>query len=126
MEDWRSGCLATGEHPQTSGLVERANRTLTLALAAYVNTEHNDRDKHLREAAYAINTAKQSTTEKMPFELVFGRVPRTPLKNSLSRPTDRPQSFYEFWLRVEEMRKEVYMRIIKKQSRTKALVDLRQ
>ncbi|KAI9549132.1 hypothetical protein GHT06_005867 [Daphnia sinensis] len=125
LEEWKiKHVFATGGHPQTSGLVERANRTLTLALAAYVNTEHNDWDKHLREAAYAINTAKQSTTEKMPFELVFGRVPRTPLENSLSWPTDRPQSFSEFRSRVQEMRKEVYLRIIKKQSRTKALVDL--
>lgn len=126
MEEWGiKHVFATGEHPQTSGLVERANRTLTLVLAAYVNTEHNDWDKELRKAAYAINTAKQSATEKMPFELVFGRVPRTPLENALSWPTDRPQSFDEFIYRVDRMRKEVYVRIINKQSKTKALADLR-
>ena len=116
MEEWGvKQVFATGEHPQTSGLVERVNRTLTLVIAAYVNTEHNDWDQELREAAYAINTAKQSTTEKMPFELVFGRVPRTPLENALSWPTDRPQSFEEFVSRLEKMRKEVYFLIINKQ-----------
>ena len=125
-EEWGvKHVFATGEHPQTSGLVERANRTLTLALAAYVNTDHNDWDKNLSEAAFAINTSKQSTTEKMPFELVYGRVPRTPLENALSWPSDRPQSFDEFLSRVEDMRKEVYIRIIEKQSKTKALADLR-
>ncbi len=88
--------FASSGHPQTTGLVERANRTLTLVLAAYVKTEHNNWDKELRNASYVINTAKQSTTEKMPFELVFGRVPRTPLENALSWPLDRPQSFDEF------------------------------
>ena len=126
MEEWGvKQVFATGEHPQTSGLVERVNRTLTLVIAAYVNTEHNDWDQELREAAYAINTAKQSTTEKMPFELVFGRVPRTPLENALSWPMDRPQSFEEFVSRLEEMRKEVYFRITNKQAKTKALADLR-
>lgn len=43
LEEWEiKHVFATGEHPQTSGLVERANRTLTLALASYVNTDHND------------------------------------------------------------------------------------
>jgi hypothetical protein len=61
----------------------------------------------------------------MPFELLFDRVPRMPLENSLSGPADRPQSFVEFQSLVEELRKEVYMRFISKQSKTKALVDLR-
>ncbi len=32
------------EHPQTSGLVERVNRTINLAFAAYVNVKHDDWD----------------------------------------------------------------------------------
>jgi hypothetical protein len=115
--------FATGEHPQTSGLVERVNRTLALAIAAYVNTDHNDWDTHLKEVAFAINTSVQITTEKMPFEVVFARKPRTPLDNALSWPVDRPQSFEEFQSRVDDLRKEVYIRIIEKQSKVKALAD---
>ena len=117
--------FATGEHPQTSGLVERVNRTLEFAIAAYVNIDHNDWDIHLKEVAFAINTSVQSTTEKMPFEVVFGRKPRTPLDNAFCWPADRPQSFEEFQSRVNDLRREVKIRIIEKQSKVKALADLR-
>ena len=66
--------FATAEHPQTSGLVERVNRTMTQALAAYVNTDHDDWDRHLPAAVFAINTARQSTVEISPFQLVYGRL----------------------------------------------------
>ncbi|KAK4006545.1 hypothetical protein OUZ56_011700 [Daphnia magna] len=39
---------------------EMADTTLTLVLAAYLNTEHNEWDKILKEAAYAINTANNA------------------------------------------------------------------
>ncbi|KZS02644.1 Uncharacterized protein APZ42_000239, partial [Daphnia magna] len=76
VHEWRTDhVFATAEHPQTSGLVERVNRTMTLALAAYVNVEHDDWDRHLPAAVFAINTARQSTTEISPFQLVYGRLP---------------------------------------------------
>jgi hypothetical protein len=43
VNEWKiQHVFATAEHPQKSGLVERVNRTMTLALAAYVNTDHDD------------------------------------------------------------------------------------
>lgn len=54
-------------------MVERVNRTLTLAFCAFINTTHADWDSHLSAAAFAINTARQATTEITPFELVHGR-----------------------------------------------------
>jgi hypothetical protein len=80
---------------------------------------------HLKEVAFAINTSVQSTTEKMPFEVVFCRKPRTPLDNALCWPADRQQSFEEFQSRVNDLRREVKIRIIEKQSKVKALADLR-
>ncbi|KZR98922.1 Histone-lysine N-methyltransferase NSD2-like protein, partial [Daphnia magna] len=49
-------------HPKTNGLVERVNRTLTLAFCAFVNTTHDDWDLHLSAAAFAINTVTWSMT----------------------------------------------------------------
>jgi len=85
-------------------LVERVNRTLAFAIAVYV-THHNDWDTHLKEVAFSINTSVQSTTEKMPFEVAFGRKPRTPLDNALSWPVDQRQSFEEFQSRVDNLRR---------------------
>ncbi len=78
MTEWRIDHIpATPEHPQTNGLVERLNRTATLAIAAYLNTSHTDWDVKLQGAALAVNTARQSTTEITPFEMVYGRRPVT-------------------------------------------------
>lgn len=52
--------MASAEHPETNKLVEKVNETLVATLAAFLNFEHNDWDQGLQEAAFAINTAKQS------------------------------------------------------------------
>ncbi len=39
-------------HPQTDGQVERFNRTLKTIISSYVNSNHNDWDRHLHLAPY--------------------------------------------------------------------------
>ncbi|XP_045025111.1 uncharacterized protein LOC123469829 [Daphnia magna] len=125
VNEWKTQhVFATAEHPQTSGLVERVNRTMTLALAAYVNTDHDDWDHHLPAAIFAINTARQSTTEISPFQLVYGRLPFTALENEFPWPKERPESFNVFLSRVEELRDAARMNIVKKQEKVKRLVGL--
>jgi hypothetical protein len=126
VNEWKTQhVFATAEHPQTSGLVERVNRTMTLALAAYVNTDHDDWDRHLPAAIFAINTARQSTTEISPFQLVYGRLPFTALENEFPWPEERPESFDVFLSRVKELREAARLKIVKKQEKVKRLVDLR-
>ena len=126
VHEWRTDhVFATAEHPQTSGLVERVNRTMTLALAAYVNTDHDDWDRHLPAAIFAINTARQSTTEISPFQLVYGRLPFTTLENEFPWPKERPEPVNVFLSRVKEMRNAARLNIIEKQEKVKRLVDLR-
>ena len=126
VNEWRTDhVFATAEHPQTSGLVERVNRTMTLALAAYVNVDHDDWDRHLPAAIFAINTARQSTTEISPFQLVYGRLPFTTLENEFPWPKERPEPVNVFLSRVEEMRNAARLNIIEKQEKVKRLVDLR-
>ncbi len=116
VNEWKTQhVFATAEHPQTSGLVERVNRTMTLAIAAaYVNTDHDDWDRHLPAAIFAINTARQSTTEISPLQLVFGRLPSTALDNEFPSPKERPESFDVFLSRVKELREaaRVYLSCI--------------
>ena len=126
MEKWKvKHVFATAEHPQTSGLVEKCNGTLTSVLAAYVNVQHNDWNEHLSSAVYAINTAQQCTTERTPFELVYGRLPNTALENEFCWPSEAPEPFPTFIERLREMREEVRIRIIGKQEKTKRYVDAR-
>ncbi len=62
--------------PQTDGLVERFNRTLSTMLAAYSNSAQNDWDLHLPLVLFAYRTILQSTTGITPFGAVYGREAR--------------------------------------------------
>lgn len=62
-------------HPQTNGLTERFNHTLSDMLAFYVSADHDNWDSVLPYVTYAYNTAVQSTTQFSPFRLLYNREP---------------------------------------------------
>ncbi|KAJ1142593.1 hypothetical protein NDU88_008907, partial [Pleurodeles waltl] len=64
-------------HPQTDGLVERYNRTIKTLLRKTINETGKDWDQKLPLVLYAIRTHEQASTGHSPFELVFGRQPRS-------------------------------------------------
>ena len=67
--------LATAEHQQTNGLVEKANGTLVDRVAAFVLDHLDSWDKLLGSAVFAINSSIQSSINVSPFQVVFGMVP---------------------------------------------------
>ncbi|KZS10523.1 putative Histone-lysine N-methyltransferase NSD2 [Daphnia magna] len=83
------------------------NRTMAQALAAYVNTDHDDWDCHLPAAVFAINTARQTLENQFPW------------------PKERPKPF-EIFLSVSESSEKLHVSTLsKKQEKSKRLVDLR-
>ena len=86
----------TAYHPQCDGLVERQNRTLQEMLAAYVADYPHDWDNWVSLAVYAYNTSSHSSTGFSPYEMVFGRMPRTPLELDLDLPLHNPSSQSEY------------------------------
>ena len=81
----------TAYHPQTDGLVERFNRTLTAMLAKTVNRGGRDWDHHLPYVLFAYRASEQQSTQESPFFLLYGRDPRLPVDAALSPPTTRTQ-----------------------------------
>ncbi|UYV62725.1 K02A2.6-like, partial [Cordylochernes scorpioides] len=73
----------TAYHPQTNGLTERLNKTLTDMLSMYVDVEQKSWDEVLPFVTFAYNTAKQETTGFSPFFLVHGREAETTLDSLL-------------------------------------------
>ena len=116
--------LASVEHPETNGLVEKANRTITSAISAYVNLTHTDWDDQLPNALFAINTAKQATTKISPFELLYGRTARTPIELAFPWPPDQPERKEVFFKKVWRWRKTARNLIIRQQKKSKSYVDL--
>jgi hypothetical protein len=71
-------------HPQTDGLVERFNRTLTSMLAKTVDKKGPDWDEKLPYVLFAYRACQQSSTQESPFYLLYGRDPRLPTPAVLS------------------------------------------
>ena len=79
----------TAYHPQTDGLVERFNRTLTNMLAKTADRHGADWDMHLPYVLYAYRTSLQESTKESPFFLLYGRDSRLPTEEVLMVPSTR-------------------------------------
>jgi transposase InsO family protein len=66
-------------HPQTQGLVERANQSLEKALAAYAGDQEEMWESYLHKATFSLNACKQGSTGFSPFYLATCIHPRIPL-----------------------------------------------
>ena len=76
-------------HPQTDGLVERFNLTLTTMLAKTVERGGKDWDRHLPFVLFAYRACLQLSTQESPFFLIYGRDPHLPTDTMLSPPLSR-------------------------------------
>ena len=77
----------TAYHPQTDGLVERFNATLTEGLSMYVSSNQKDWDQHIPMILFAYRVSPNATTGESPFYLLYGREPRLPVDAALLLPT---------------------------------------
>ena len=79
----------TAYHPQTDGLVERYNRTLTAMLAKTVTKGGAEWDQQLPYVLFAYRASQQASTLESPFYLLYGRDPRLPVPDALSSQQTR-------------------------------------
>ena len=87
-------------HPQGDGQIERHNRTIQDILASYVSQHKDDWDLWVDIAVYAYNTSVHDATGYSPYELVFGRVARTPVELDLGVPIKNPCTQHEYSISV--------------------------
>ena len=101
--------FTSGYHPQTNGLTERFNRTITAELAKAVNEDKDNWPSLLPAKVFAYNTTVQKSTGYSPFELIHTFYPRLPLDNELALPSEdmrRKDWAMEMHKRAEIMRKD--------------------
>lgn len=65
-------------HPQTNGLTERMNRTISTALSREVAVNGEDWDTFLPRVLLGLRSAMQASTRYSPYYLLFGRAPSLP------------------------------------------------
>jgi len=77
FEDFRAKHVVSSPyHPQTNGLTERFNRTLTVMLSMYVSHRTRSWDDYIPFAVFAYNSVVQDSTGHSPYYLLFGMEPR--------------------------------------------------
>ncbi|CAF1497794.1 unnamed protein product [Adineta ricciae] len=90
-------------HPQTNGQVERFNATFSAQLAKYCHPDRHDWDLYLPSIVYAYNTSVHSTTQLMPYEVAFGRRPKSPF--DAASPTINLPPLHSFYPYLQQTRR---------------------
>lgn len=81
--------LTTPRHPQSNGIDERVNGTMARILQKYVDRFQENWDEQLKYAIYVYNTTVHESTGFSPYQILFGREPRSPLRqDALDKPPD--------------------------------------
>ncbi|TYJ51112.1 hypothetical protein B9479_008335, partial [Cryptococcus floricola] len=65
--------MSTAYHPQTDGISERSDKTVTQALRAWTDDQGRNWSDHLQRVAFAMNNTVRRSTNFTPSELVFGK-----------------------------------------------------
>lgn len=73
--------------PQTDGLVEKFNSSLTQSLTMFCNERQSDWDLFVQGILFAYRTSVSSSTNETPFFLLYGRRARLPLDVKLLPPS---------------------------------------
>ena len=107
--------LSTAYHPQTDGQTERLNSTLEQWLRTFVNYRQTDWAELLPIASFAYNSAPGSSTNKSPFEIVFGKLPRHPLIGEPRSSVEWPHAMKHLE-KMKEIHEEVHSAIVDAQA----------
>ncbi len=65
--------IASAYHPQTNGLDERTNQTVSRSLVKYLNVDKDDWDEHVDAVLFSYRTSIHASTKFTPFYLMYGR-----------------------------------------------------
>ena len=111
--------MSTAYHHQANGQTERVNRTMEEILRHYVSHRHDNWDELLPTVEFAYNSSKHSTTQKTPFEVIFGFNHQTNVAGAIAGHGDATDYVEQLKRNIDEARKA----IIDAQSPAKSAYD---
>ncbi|GKE32943.1 putative reverse transcriptase domain-containing protein [Tanacetum coccineum] len=85
--------MSTAYHPQTDGQSERTIQTLEDMLRACVIDFRSSWDRHLPLVEFSYNNSYHASIKPVPFEALYGRKCRSPIKNRLLTARSRQKSY---------------------------------
>jgi transposase InsO family protein len=107
---------STAYHPQTNGLTERFNHTLSVMLSVYVHDNQSDWDLYLPFVQYAYRDTRHTSTGYSPFELLRTYRPMSLVEFkfpdvSWEVLTNNPKGFESQKERIRDMHTDVALRL---------------
>ncbi len=116
--------MSTAYHPQTSGMVERANQTCEQVLRClFAELGHHDWESLLPMTQFVINSSPSVSTGYSPFFLNYGFHPVTPLEMLRDRSESSIESTEEFLARMDEVLAAAKRQMLKAQNQMKQAAD---
>ncbi|GKC34355.1 putative reverse transcriptase domain-containing protein [Tanacetum coccineum] len=85
--------MSTAYHPQTDGQSERTIQTLEDMLRAYVIDFGSSWDRHLPLVEFSYNNSYHASIKAAPYEALYRRKCRSPIKNRLLAARSRQKSY---------------------------------
>jgi hypothetical protein len=113
--------FSSAYHPQTDGQTVVVNRTLEMYLRCFTGDKPLEWVRWLPWVEYTYNTSWHSSTEKTPFELVYGRAP--PNLTSYITGTARVEAVGKTLEERDEVLKGVRLKLVQAQNRMKQVYD---
>nr|GEY76652.1 RNA-directed DNA polymerase [Tanacetum cinerariifolium] len=109
--------FSSSHHPKTDGQTEVTNRSLGNLLRGLIGDNPKQWDLVLPQAEFAFNRSNHGSTGKMPFFVVYGRNPFTPLDitpcpradHFIAEGETRPKKIQELHMQVREQIIKHYM-----------------
>jgi len=117
----------TAYHPQSNGSLERSHHVLTEYLKTQINKDE-EWDEHVSLAMFSYNTSVHESTGYSPYELVFGRIPRTP--SAYPPLEEETEVTYQQYLtnlfnKLQDTQEDAKNHLIKSKERSKRYYDQR-
>jgi len=115
--------MSTARHPQSDGQSEREIRTLITALRAFCNDHQDDWDDYLDMLELGFNSSVQASTQRSPFELLYGVKPRLPIDVALAPIVPRNPAAIDRAARMQQALKFARDQLLGAQERQVANAD---
>lgn len=117
----------TAYHPQSNGSLERSHHVLTEYLKNFISHD-NEWDEYIALAMFSYNTSVHESTKYSPFQLVFGRLPRTPSSRPPLEEEDietYPQYLTNLFTRLSDAQEDARKHLLNSKERSKRYYDKR-
>lgn len=92
-------------HPQSDGMVERGNRTISHMIPAFISENQRDWDENIYLLMLAYSSSVHESTKVTPNEMVFGRQVTLPIELIYGKPTadtEIPDSCEEYAYQLQQ------------------------